>query len=199
MGEVPASARDAVLARVVHLSSESRYVLDVAALTGTRVELQLLESVTSGPPPVVDELTASGLLAGDGGWLRFRHEIARLAVAQAVAAHRSGAIHARILAALQARGCDDDARMAFHAEAAADGPAVLRHAPSAARPGGRDGRRTGKPPRSSSGPCGSQPPQIPPPSPGCMTGLPARCRCSSRLAGRRRCPRARAGVVACGG
>jgi DNA-binding CsgD family transcriptional regulator/tetratricopeptide (TPR) repeat protein len=133
MGEVPASARDAVLARVVHLSSESRYVLDVAALTGTRVELQLLESVTSGRPAMVDELTASGLLTGDGGWLRFRHEIARLAVAQAVAAHRSGAIHARILAALRARGCDDDARMAFHAEAAADGPAVLRHAPSAAR------------------------------------------------------------------
>ena len=30
-------------------------------------------------------------------------------------------------------GCDDDARMAFHAEAAGDGPAVLRYAPRAAR------------------------------------------------------------------
>src|SRR5262249_23953093 len=35
--------------------------------------------------------------------------------------------------ALGSFGCDDDARMAFHAEAAGDGAAVLRHAPAAAR------------------------------------------------------------------
>ena len=77
MNEVPASARDAVLARVVGLSSESRELLDVAALTGARVEPQLLEAVMPGRPSAIDELTASGLLAGDGPWLRFRHEIAR--------------------------------------------------------------------------------------------------------------------------
>jgi hypothetical protein len=48
MNEVPASARDAVLARVVGLSSESRELLDVAALTGARVEPQLLEAVMPG-------------------------------------------------------------------------------------------------------------------------------------------------------
>jgi DNA-binding CsgD family transcriptional regulator len=133
MGEVPASARDAVLARAVSLSGESRDLLDIAALIGARVELKLLESVMSCRSSSVDELTASGLLVGDGGWLKFRHEIARLTVEQAIAAHRRGVLHARILAALQAQGCDDDARMAFHAEAAADGPAVLRYAPSAAR------------------------------------------------------------------
>lgn len=47
-------------------------------------------------------------------------------------AHRSGLIHARILAALIASGCDDDAQLAFHAEAAGDGPATLRHASAAA-------------------------------------------------------------------
>jgi len=133
MDEVPASARDAVLARVARLSSESRAVLDVAALTGTRVELRLLESVASCPASVVDELVASGLLAGDGRWLRFRHEIARLAVERAVSAHRRAGLHARILDALRALESDDDAQMAFHAEGAADGPAVLHHAPSAAR------------------------------------------------------------------
>ena len=46
MGEVPASARDAVLARAANLTSEPRDLLDVAALIGTRVELRLLESVT---------------------------------------------------------------------------------------------------------------------------------------------------------
>ena len=47
--------------------------------------------------------------------------------------HRRADIHARILAALGSLGCGDDARMAFHAEAAGDGPAVLHHAPRAAR------------------------------------------------------------------
>ena len=95
--------------------------------------MRLLESVTSCPPSALDELTASGLLAGDAGWLKFRHEIARLAVEQAITAHRRHLLHARILAALQALGHDDDAQMAFHAEVAADGHAVLRYAPPAAR------------------------------------------------------------------
>ncbi len=132
-GAVPPSARDAVLARAARLGGGSREVLDVAALTGARVELDLLESVTACPPAAVDEVLASGLLAEDGGWLRFRHEIARLAVEQAIPAHRRAAVHARILAALGVRGCDDDARLAFHAEAAGDRAGVLRHAPLAAR------------------------------------------------------------------
>jgi DNA-binding CsgD family transcriptional regulator/tetratricopeptide (TPR) repeat protein len=133
MDEVPTSARDAVLARVVSLSSDSRELLDAAALIGARVELRLLEAVMPARPSAIDELTASGLLAGDGPWLRFRHEIGRLAVEQAIAAHRRGAVHARILSALQSLDCDDDARMAFHAEETGDGPAVLRYAPAAAR------------------------------------------------------------------
>ena len=132
MGEVPASAREAVLARVSRLSASAREVLDVAALIGARVDFPLLESVTDCPPSVVDELLAAGLLTGDGVTLKFRHEIARLAVQEVIPAHRRGLIHTRILAALGRLGCDDDAQMAFHAEGAADGPAVLRYAPAAA-------------------------------------------------------------------
>jgi DNA-binding CsgD family transcriptional regulator/tetratricopeptide (TPR) repeat protein len=133
MDEIPASARDAVLARAGRLGSGAREVLDAAALTGTRVEFPLLESVTDCPPSAVDELIAAGLLTGDGATLKFRHEIARLAVQEAIPAHRRGIIHASILDALRRSGGDDDARMAFHAEGAADGPAVLRYAPAAAR------------------------------------------------------------------
>ena len=133
VGVVPSSARDAVLARAARLGGGSREVLDVAALIGARVELDLLTSVTASPLPVLDELLASGLLAEGGGWLRFRHEIARVAVEQAVAPHRRADIHARILAALGSLGSGDDARMAFHAEGAGNGPAVLHHAPRAAR------------------------------------------------------------------
>jgi len=131
--EVPESARDAVLARAARLGSDARAVLDAGALIGTRIDLALLESVTGGAAPAIDELLASGLLTVDGMALQFRHEIARLAVEGAVGAHRCSAIHARILASLLALGCDDDAQMAFHAEAAGDGPAALRYASAAAR------------------------------------------------------------------
>ena len=133
MSDVPASARDAVLARAARLGSQARTVLDAAALIGTRVEVALLESVADCPPSAIDELLASGLLTGDGTALQFRHEIARLAVAGAVSAHRGTAIHSRILASLQALGRDDDACMAFHAEAAGDGPAALHYGSAAAR------------------------------------------------------------------
>ncbi|MGX7682044.1 AAA family ATPase [Jatrophihabitans sp. DSM 45814] len=136
MADVPASARDAVLARTARLSERAAAALDIAALIGNRVELPLLESAATCPSAVLDELLSSGLLVVDASFgrseLRFRHEIARLAVAQAVPAHRAAPIHVRVLAALNERACDDDARLAFHAEAAGDAAAVLRHASAAA-------------------------------------------------------------------
>ena len=133
MREVPAAARDAVLARAARLGAEAREVLDVAALLGSRVEPELIEAVAPGSAALVDEILASGLLAEDGGRLRFRHEIARLTVEQAIRAHRRGPIHRRVLDALRTLGCADDARLAFHAEGAGDGQAVLRYATAAAR------------------------------------------------------------------
>ena len=49
MAEVPASARDAVLARAAGLGADARQLLEVAALTGARVEADLLEA-TAGCP-----------------------------------------------------------------------------------------------------------------------------------------------------
>jgi DNA-binding CsgD family transcriptional regulator/tetratricopeptide (TPR) repeat protein len=131
--KVPVSARDAVLARAAGLSADARQLLEVAALTGARVEAGLLEAAAGCPPTAVDELLARGLLAADSGWLRFRHEIARLAVEQAIPARRAAAIHGQILTALRAAGTRDDAQLAFHAEGADDAAAVLRYAPAAAR------------------------------------------------------------------
>ena len=128
---VPASARDVVLAGAARLGGHARACLDVASLIGTRVELSLMLELSDDP--ALDEVLASGLLVAEGRWLRFRHEIARLAVADAVPVHRSHAMHGQILAVLRAQGCSDDARIAFHAEAAGNAAAVLRYAPAAAR------------------------------------------------------------------
>ena len=82
---------------------------------------------------MVDELAESGLLVADGAALRFRHEIARRAAEAAIPGHRVQAIHAGILAVLRDSGCEDHARLAFHAEAAGDGLAALHHATLAGR------------------------------------------------------------------
>ncbi len=126
---VPLSARDAILSRTGRLSDAARQVLETAALMGLRVDAGLLADRHAG----LDELSASGLLVDEGIGLRFRHEIARLAIAQEIPAHRQAVIHAKILDALLVSGSRDDARMAFHAEGAGDEEAVVRHASLAAR------------------------------------------------------------------
>ena len=87
--ELPASARDAVLARAARLSPAGRDVLDAAALVGERVEPDLLHAVTGADarPPSTSP-SPPGLLVADGAVLRFRHEIARRAVEQEVGPHR---------------------------------------------------------------------------------------------------------------
>ncbi len=63
--------------------------------------------------------------------MSFRHEIARVAVEEALAPHRRLALHRRALAALAAAARPDPARLAHHAEAAGDAEAVQRYAPAA--------------------------------------------------------------------
>jgi len=132
-GPIPPSARDAVLARVAQLSDAARDAVQVAALVGTRVDAPLLDAVCGASPNALDELVSSGVLVSDAGSLRFRHEITRLAVEQEVPAHRRRPIHASILAALVAAGCEDEARLAHHAEGADDHERALAFASRAGR------------------------------------------------------------------
>jgi DNA-binding CsgD family transcriptional regulator/tetratricopeptide (TPR) repeat protein len=132
-GEIPPSARDAVHARIASLSEGARTIVQTAALIGTRVDPRLLDAVSSPSERVLDEIVAAGVLVSDRDALRFRHEITRVAVERQVPAHRRRPTHERLLAALQASGCKDDARLAHHAEGSDDHAAVLRFAPRAGR------------------------------------------------------------------
>ncbi len=129
----PASVRDAILARMAALSEPARDALDVAALIGSRMRSDLLTSLIDDSL-TIDELIGRGLLIIDGHYLRFRHEIARVAVEAAVPPYRKAGIHAKVLEALLAEGCDDDARLAFHAQGAGRADLVVRY-------GSRAGRR----------------------------------------------------------
>ncbi len=123
---MPASVRDAVLARTRTLTPLARDALDTAALIGSRLPSELLVSLVDDPL-VMDELISHGLLIKDGDDLRFRHEIARVAIEAAVPPYRKAAIHTKIMDALLASRCDDDARLAFHAEGAGRDDLVVRY------------------------------------------------------------------------
>jgi DNA-binding CsgD family transcriptional regulator/tetratricopeptide (TPR) repeat protein len=130
---VSPSARDAVLARIGRLDDRGRQCAWVAALMGAEVDVDLLAAVDDDLPDALDDLVVSGVLVEDDGRLRFRHEITRLTVEQDVPGHRRQAVHATLLAALEARHESDPARLAHHAEGAGDRAAVMRLAPLAGR------------------------------------------------------------------
>ncbi|HEY7629080.1 MAG TPA: AAA family ATPase [Thermoleophilaceae bacterium] len=133
-GELPATIRDAVLARAALLDAPARAVLDAVAIVPKRVEIWLLEELLGDEIEHLDRCLASGMLHGEGPAVAFRHELARLAVEEAIPPHRYVALHRDAFAALRdhANGGSDPARLAHHAEAAGDGAAVLEFAPLAA-------------------------------------------------------------------
>jgi DNA-binding CsgD family transcriptional regulator len=131
---VPGSVRDAVLARAARLSAPARATLDAAAIVPQRAEVWLLEALVGGTLHALEECLSSGMLRAEEGGIAFRHELARLAIEESLAPDRAVALHRRALTALgqSGVGAPDLARLAHHAEAAADPTAVLRYAPAAA-------------------------------------------------------------------
>ena len=105
-GRVPATVRDAVLARVARLDEAAQRALEVVALAGARAETGLLVDLLSHGLTALDEPLERGLLRQVDGDVVFRHELARLAVAHEVPVGRGVHIHRRLLAALTARGAD---------------------------------------------------------------------------------------------
>jgi DNA-binding CsgD family transcriptional regulator len=131
---VPATVRDAVLARVAGLSDRARAVVELASVVPQRVERWLVDDVLAPLASVIDECHAIGILRGDDDTLAFRHELARRAVEDSLTSARRRTLHAKCLAALMARGNDVAfaARLLHHAELAEDNGALRRYGAMAA-------------------------------------------------------------------
>jgi AAA ATPase domain len=149
---IPVTVRDAVLARASRLGVSARAILDVVALVPDRAEVTLLASVLAAETAALDDCIGSGMLVAEGPTVRFRHELARRAVEGDVPAARASQAHARILAHLVATDAVDPTRLSYHADAAGDAAAVLLYAPIAAELASA-WARTGRPQRTTTGPC----------------------------------------------
>jgi hypothetical protein len=142
-GAVPATIRDAVLGRAAGLDASAREVLEFAAIVPRAIESSLLESVLAPSARALEDCIASGLLLTEGATLRFRHELARVAVEESIAHVRARQLHARVLAALRATADEAAmlARLVHHAQLAEDTSAVLTLAPRAAKDSASRGAR----------------------------------------------------------
>lgn len=152
-GDIPASVRDAVLARAAQLSSAASAVLDVVSIVPGRTERWLLDRVLeahaqssahaqsnahaqSSASGAVEEGVSAGLLRATRDAVSFRHELARRAWEDSIEAGRAAELHALVLRALE-RSPDGEAgllpRLVYHAARSGDAATVLRLAPAAAR------------------------------------------------------------------
>jgi DNA-binding CsgD family transcriptional regulator len=130
---LPATVRDAVLARAARLSASARALLDMVAAAGPRVERWLLEQLAGAEASAVDECLALGVLRAESDVFVFRHELARQAVLDDVPAWRRVAQHRLVLRALEAAQSTELARLVHHAVLGQVTDAVQRLAPLAAR------------------------------------------------------------------
>lgn len=141
---IPATVRDAVLARAARLSPHALSLLDAVAVVPDRAERWLVEALAPDEAEAsLDECLGSGMLTAEDGWVAFRHEIARLVVQDSQPPGHRAALHRGVLAMLTVRSeaGTDLARLAHHAEAAGDAEAVLRFAPAAAEQAAAAGAR----------------------------------------------------------
>jgi tetratricopeptide (TPR) repeat protein len=130
---IPATVRDAVLGRATRLSAPAREALEMISVIPGRAERWLVERLLGRESAAVDECLAAGMLTSDAHGVGFRHELARRAVDEGLAFSRCRALHARVLAALEAAPQPvASARLVHHAEGAADAESVRRYVPLAA-------------------------------------------------------------------
>lgn len=131
-GPVPPTVREAVAVRVAALPAGAQAVVDLVAVVPGAAELWLPGRVLGASAATVDVCLGAGILTAADG-LAFRHELARQAVLAELGPLRRQELEGQVLAALEAHGGAEAARLAHHAKAAGDVAAVRRLAPAAAR------------------------------------------------------------------
>lgn len=130
---VPGTVHDLVLSRFARLSASQQAVLRLTAVVPGRIEHWLLHAVLAPSGDDLEGCLGSGLLQIEGPYLRFRHELARVAIESSMQSPIAQAMHKRLLDTMEhSERALPVARLAHHAALADDDAAVRRFAPAAA-------------------------------------------------------------------
>jgi DNA-binding CsgD family transcriptional regulator len=135
---LPRSVSEAVRGRLARLSTLGRETAEAAAVCGPHVEAALVQRVCPPAGIGLSECLDAGVLVAEGEMVGFRHELARRATLDQIAAHRRTVLHTLALAALTERSVDPNtlAALAFHADQAGDREAAVRYGVAAAQRAG---------------------------------------------------------------
>jgi DNA-binding CsgD family transcriptional regulator/tetratricopeptide (TPR) repeat protein len=129
---VPATVRDAVLARAVRLSAAAREIAELVCVVPGKTELWLLEQAGRLDEAGIESCLSIGMVRDAQGAIAFRHELARRALEDSLSQVRQQSLHSRVLSILALRSDISAARLAHHADGARHAEEVLRYAPEAA-------------------------------------------------------------------
>ncbi|HYC38443.1 MAG TPA: AAA family ATPase [Usitatibacter sp.] len=132
---VPEGVRDAVLARAARLGPQARAVADLVSVAPGGLEASIVEESLPDAPAAMAECEERGILRSAGGLLHFRHEIARLAILDALSSRQRRLLDGQVLEALRRRGIAGEqlARLAHHAEAAEDAKGAHEYSTAAGK------------------------------------------------------------------
>lgn len=139
--DLPSSVRDAVLASTSSVGDADLEVLQIIATAPDAVDDRLLPLLGIDLPQL-RRIEGTGLLSRSRRGLAYRHELARLAVADAIPLGSAPALHARVLDALEQLGSHDVAVLTHHAHAAHDRVRTSRYAVLAGSEAARAGSHT---------------------------------------------------------
>jgi DNA-binding CsgD family transcriptional regulator/tetratricopeptide (TPR) repeat protein len=129
---VPATVRDAVLARAARLAPAAREIAELVCVIPGKTEPWLLAPIVHPAEAAIEICLGAGMVQHGDSSLGFRHELARRALEDAVPEQRRQRLHAKVLEVLAARSDVPAARLAHHAVGARNGLQVLGYAPLAA-------------------------------------------------------------------
>jgi DNA-binding CsgD family transcriptional regulator/tetratricopeptide (TPR) repeat protein len=137
-GDLPATVKDAVLARVRQFGEPIRDALEQLSVVPTRVEHSLVEALI-GDVEALAEAERRGMLEAGRDHVAFRHELARRAIEESLPQTRRVALNRALVAVLLTRPERDLARIVHHAVEAGDVDTIVAFAPAAGREAARAG------------------------------------------------------------
>jgi len=133
---IPASVRDAIKSRLVHLAKTELAFLETISLIPNSVSAQMIDLIfgSLGETCAMACVARKLLVADVNGNFKFRHELARLGTLAGVSVNRQTSLHSKIVVALEAsQNKDQLAQLIHHSAGALDAERVLKYAPLAAQ------------------------------------------------------------------
>jgi DNA-binding CsgD family transcriptional regulator len=139
--ELPATVRDAILARTVGVSDTARDLLDLLVCSPEGIPDRLLRELGVDVESL-RALNGVGLIQRGQNGVAFRHDLCREAIASTLPPGAQVELHRRMLRALEAAGTPDPAVLVQHARGAQDAARVLAYATTAGDAAARTGAHT---------------------------------------------------------